>query len=240
MKSSKSIKSEIITSIIIGLLTIGGSFVVAMFTPDSFLVHPVFEINPDKTISSEDTITIKNTGWVQAKNVEIDIITFFSKSKIVSFYCPEGNMPIESNWMQTHEIKMDRLSVNVDCSIILIQNSTQSFYDIVVTADNSPAYKWFGETKTTRSLSNPLNSISIAIGILGIMAGVIASIIQIEIKKRREKEKRIKEFDILKSTQCPNCGSDGLIRYFAYDDKRDDEYCDVLCKDCKWSDGSEL
>ena len=39
---------------------------------------------------------------------------------------------------------------------------------------------------------------------------------------------------------CPNCGSGKLERHEAWDEKRGDRYLVITCKDCKWSNGTEI
>ena len=210
------------------------------------MLYPVFEITPDETMSEVlnhklDLLTIKNTGWIQAKDVEIDISAVFAESKIVKTICLEGDIIRSINWEQTHEVKLDRLSINLECTIGLIQNSNSTFYDVVVTADNAPAQKWFGETQTTKTLSNPQDWISITLAIVGIMAGIITSLIQWNANKKEKRFKqRESEFDPMTSEYCPKCGSNELSRSSEMDPKRDDVYYAILCTKCGWHDHGEL
>jgi len=241
------LNEKIITPIVVGLLTIGGSFLIAIFTPGSFLLYPVFEIETDEFQPSENLpeglhlITIKNIGWIQAKNVEIDISAILADSKIIKSLCSEGDIIPSEDWRKSHEIKIKRLSVNLECKIGLIQNSNYTFYDVVVTAEDAPAYKWFGKTQTVKSLSDPRDLMLMALSIIGVMSGIITLLIQWNNRKRREEiEKRISAFDPLSSRHCPKCGSAELERSVSQDPKRDDVYYQVTCKKCKWSDGGEL
>lgn len=237
---------KIITPIIIGILTISGSFVIAIFTPGSFLLYPVFEIETDKFQPSEnlidglDVISIKNTGWIQAKNVEIYIQAFASDSKIVKSICPEGNIVPSKEWKRDHEIKIERLSVNLVCSIGLIQNSNNTIYDVIITAENAPAYTWIGKTERTQSLSNPAELTVFVILLTGTITSVITVIVQWNHKKRIEEEKKRRLASPLAIENCPECGSNKLSKSTSYDSKRDDMYYDIVCGKCGWIDGGEL
>ena len=175
---------DIADSIILGVLTIIGSLIISAFTPGSLLIHPTFDISTDKfpltNTTQIHTIKVTNTGLVQAKNVQIDILSMFDEFKVVKAICPEGNILQTGNWSSTVKINLSRLSVNVECDINLENKLDQAIYDVVVTADNSPASKWSGQIGQTKTLSDPLN---VAI-IIATMAGLVVSMISF-IKKSR-------------------------------------------------------
>jgi len=56
-------KFEIVFAIIISGITLLGSFTFLLFDPESFLIHPVFEIDVTKSEKyNQNNITVKNVG----------------------------------------------------------------------------------------------------------------------------------------------------------------------------------
>ncbi len=150
---------------IVAIITVLGSILVATLTPGSFLIHPTFTITQSDSFKDNNTnyyaFKIINNGWLQAKNVQINIDSI-DKFNIDSddnlhmrrLVCPESNFNSDNQWKSFGKITLDRLSVNVDCNIVLASKNNTQLFDIVVTADNTPTSEWFGQTSETKVLSN--------------------------------------------------------------------------------------
>ena len=171
---------DIADSIILGVLTIIGSLIISAFTPGGLLIHPTFDISTDKIPLTNTTqihmFKVTNVGSAQAKNVQIDIVSLFDEFKIVRGICPEGDILQTGNWSNTVKINLSRLSVNVECDINLESKSNKEIYDVVVTADNSPASKWSGQIGETKTLNDPLNVVIIIATIAGLVVSMISFI----------------------------------------------------------------
>lgn len=150
---------------IVAIITVLGSILVATLTPGSFLIHPTFIITQSDSFKDNNTnyyaFKIINNGWLQAKNVQINIdsIDKFSIDSndnlhMLRLTCPESNFNSDNQWKSFGKITLDRLSVNVDCNIVLASKNNTQIFDIVVTADNAPTSEWFGQTSETKILSN--------------------------------------------------------------------------------------
>ncbi len=192
---------------IVPIITIMG--VVLFSTEEGIMITPKFEVEFEKSLekitfpgfeitysktgqdsNTLETVTIKNTGWRQAKDVNIFLV-LSSKTKLIDFTCPEGK--IESNVEPTvtfavnvtqTKLKMEKFSVNVDC-VITVQNvdyaikpgsDSHLFKSVVVTADNAPGYQWTEETGILDTFS-ALDSVMILIGVIMAIAGGIITII---------------------------------------------------------------
>lgn len=171
---------KVIIPILVAILAIFGSLLVAFFTPGSFLIHPVFEIDAVKMksekFSSYDVLKIENKGWPQARNVQIEIISDDDMLVINERCIEDPNFGAE--YSMTHKLKIDRVSSNLECKLGIAKKSDSQIYDVIITADNSPAYERIGTTGKTSSLSNPLSSISSAITMIAVIAGIITAVIQ--------------------------------------------------------------
>ena len=148
------ISGAIIAGLIAGV--IGG--------PLAFLITPSFEIeyeewnrtgcaelenyvyqekcpNEDKhqVIKIEKT-TIRNKGLAQAKNAEINFVSF-DPIWIVRQDCPEGKI---DNFEQNRELNLifNRFSTNIDCYIEFESLHPKPIESITITADDTPGYQW--------------------------------------------------------------------------------------------------
>jgi len=158
----------------IGILT----FIGLLLAPGSFLIHPVFEIevtNPSRAEypSAFNEIKITNTGWVQAKNVRINIVPTTTGYTHVT--CPEYSRS-EILLEIVRYFELDRMSVNLPCHMIAHRSDSIDTVQITVTADDSPAYIWKLKEQTTESLSSEVYEfLTISIPLLiGITASIIA------------------------------------------------------------------
>jgi len=178
------LRREFRLAIIVAGITFGGSFIVILFSPGSFLLHPVFEIDPDffDFPSDEKKITqiieIKNTGWVQAKNVRISVDAT-SKIELDRVNCSEKFVqPQEGILENNFEFEMERMSVNLPCDFWFKMPKQEFFVStILITAENSPAYQWTLDNRKTEPLSSTfVDFLKIASIISIVFAGVAVGI----------------------------------------------------------------
>lgn len=128
------------------------TFLGLLFAPGSFLIHPTFEIEFEKK-GGVEFITVTNTGLVQAKNVMIHLKPGILTGNQIED-CPEG--VIAKDWENgpSAKIELSRMSPNLDCFFLTIIVNASHTERITVTADDSPAYIWKFDEKTTESVSS--------------------------------------------------------------------------------------
>lgn len=178
---------KILIPAIVAVITVVGSILAVALTPGSFLIHPNFTIAPSDDFKENGTnyhvFKITNNGAIQAKNVQINIdsIDKFSVDSndnlhMLRLVCPESNFNSDNQWKNYGEITLNRLSVNVDCDIVLASKNSTQIFDITVTADNTPASKWFGATGETQILSdynNYLEMLTALVAVLGVAVSLL-------------------------------------------------------------------
>ena len=184
--------------------------VVLFSTSEGIMITPKFEAEFEKSLekitllpgfeitysgtgqesNNFETVTIKNTGWRQAKDVNIFLI-LASETKLIDFTCPEGEIesnlePIETfaGNVTRAKLKMDKFSVNVDC-VIAVQNldytiqpgnDAHLFKSVVVTADKAPGYQWTEETGVLDTFSAFESVVTLIALIMGIASAIFGYI----------------------------------------------------------------
>jgi len=137
---------EIGIPLLVGGLTLFGF----LLAPGSFLIHPTFEIivMSDSHPQVNDIIIV-NTGWVQAKNVNIHLRP--PPATIETTECPEYT-ELSVRHFSTQSISLERMSQNLPCAIIYV-SANSNLTQVTVTADDSPAFVWEKEKRTTEKIS---------------------------------------------------------------------------------------
>ncbi len=89
----------------VGILTFLG-FLIA---PGSFLIHPTYEVGFESKESGHIKVfTVTNTGWIQAKNVEIHLNPGIVDG-IQTIDCPEGESPPGFDLQNIPKLKLKRM-----------------------------------------------------------------------------------------------------------------------------------
>ncbi len=97
----------------------------------SFDVDVTYQDKSDKL----DTITLQNTGLIQAKDV-VAHIQFDSDVIISDTYCVEGDVSYIKDKLS---IDLARMSTNIPCMIEFPETGNHTITDIVITSDNRSA-----------------------------------------------------------------------------------------------------
>ena len=150
------------------------AFVGILIMPGSFLVHPDFEILVDDSM-----VTIKNKGWVQAKNVNINIQTDLSflydelqnqeKPIEIPHNCPE-DFDVKDLNIYGLQVNMKRVSVDLEC-VLVVPVDKITIDKVVVTSDDSPPSIWKNETSKSEQLTSHITELYYLI--LSTFVGVI-------------------------------------------------------------------
>lgn len=137
------------------------AFIGIFFYPGSFFIHPTFDVKVDHL----GKITITNTGWVQAKNVWVQLLPS-DLTGLSDVSCPELTSISKTNYTDiVNAIKgskeekftfesalvLDRMSSNLSCEFKPFNNEGE-LTKVTVTADNSPPYVWDNTSNQTKSL----------------------------------------------------------------------------------------
>lgn len=127
---SKS-KSNLLTTITFGVL---GLVVLFLVSPDNLVMNPDFQLAIITDDSSEKAYVI-NKGWDQAENV---MITVVGNDELIidDIDCLEGFEIIPFQDSKKLYLHLERMSVNLECSIYFSMNSS-TISKIVVTSDDS-------------------------------------------------------------------------------------------------------
>jgi hypothetical protein len=166
-------------------------FIGIFFYPGSFFIHPTFDVKVDDS----GNITITNTGWIQAKDVKVQLsptdllgLTYTS--------CPELTNILKTNYTNivnaltkddstkfTYEsaLEFDRMSSNLPCEI-KPANNEGILTKVTVTADNSPAFVWTKESNQTKNLTDT-NQIILDLTIILVIVSMISAISSIGINR---------------------------------------------------------
>ena len=176
----------LLTVIIVPIISIIGIFLFG--NAQGLLITPNFDTDifyPNDDFRTE-VLTIKNNGWLQAKNVKV-FINSQDQFDIVqnSSACFEGEYQLP-NPDKTLRIEFDKLSTNVNCLLTFESSNDGKIFYIVITGDNTPGYQWFykkGELKEfgPYEIFAAISSILLSISILATFY------------HQREKVKKVKE-----------------------------------------------
>jgi len=155
------------------------TFLGILLAPGSILLHPTYEIEYEALHNGTiETFTITNTGWIQAKNVKINLhpgdISYLQYED-----CPEGDFG--ENWDSPRDTKMefDRMSSNLSCTFMVIHipedpdaSNLRLTEKMTITSDDSAAFVWTVEEKSIKNVSGfqELSSVIFFGGILTLIA----------------------------------------------------------------------
>lgn len=186
-------KERLLLPIILAVIGLAGTVVITLLAPGSFIIHPVFEIETEDFKFSSDNktktqiIEITNTGWVQAKNVLINIDST-SPIEISKLNCNERIIVEIKNKFEV-ELELERLSVNLPCDIwIKIPPNELLVSNIVITASDSPAYLWTLDKRTTETASDEVDRYVIMFIVPVIFGLVVGTLVELARRPSSKKE----------------------------------------------------
>lgn len=148
---------------------------------DLWVLDRIF-YNPESDGLSQK-ITIKNDGYFQAHDVIIQI-TGKDNLKIIEYTCPEimSDDQIIKKFGKNYIISMPRMSVKLNCEIIINGVESKGLKEVIVTAEQSNPRIWPNDS------INDIRTYSIILNIALFLAiGAIAIIVIYNIAKMYEK-----------------------------------------------------
>lgn len=97
-----------------------------------------------------EKITLKNTGFKQAKNVHA-LVNSVNDSRIVSSDCPETIIDDQS-MNKIHKINFDRMSNGIPCDIEFQSNTNPVVNSATISGDDSPGFHWVAGEEFQRQI----------------------------------------------------------------------------------------
>ena len=182
--------------LVIAAISVIGTIIAALLGLGGLLVHPNFEVKilgiygiPYTTdtgmpqMNQNMTMNVRNVGWVQGKQVQITVLA--PKYITIDFAaCPEPQTALQNNNSFIHQINLERLSVNVDCNFVIHMPELGPF-DIVVTAENSPPYKYNSNSRITAPLFDPEWLLVIILVVIAFGAFIVTELVRKKLEKIR-------------------------------------------------------
>lgn len=110
----------------------------AISTSQGFFITPQFEIKAMDDLNNSTKLTMKNIGWVQAKNVHA-FIDNDNALKLISDNCYEGKL-IPSEKVQ---IKIDflKMSSSIECNLFF-EGKIRNQMSVIMVADETTGKSW--------------------------------------------------------------------------------------------------
>lgn len=138
-----------------------------------FVPQSAFDIDVKQSFKNStqqiQVLSINNVGLKQAKNVEINVSSDVP-IKIVDHTCVEGNFLYATKTITSYEIKFERMSTGVFCSI-QFESSPNGKIFVVATGDDVPGTIWYpGIITQMHIIQSIFASIIIVLGGIGVLA----------------------------------------------------------------------
>ena len=169
-----------VRDIVISLSVAVIAFIGILLAPGSFLIHPSFDnISISQSSELQKVITITNNGWVQAKDVRININSN-GVLNLTNNDCPEGFDVIDKKNHSQLLVHLDRMSTNLPCDLTVDLGKGTQLGTVVVTADNSPAYQRQQDQNITEQLFIYTQNMVTVITIVAVLAVITRIILYIK------------------------------------------------------------
>ena len=155
---------------------------------DMWILWRVYDLNTTNGVSQK--IIIKNEGNAQAQDVLIQILGI-NNFKLIDYTCPElmSSEQITKEHGKKYLIVKPRMSVQLDCEIIINSVGENGVERVIVTANDSHPFVWpDNEINDYRNTAIMVNIFGyVAIGIAGsFLAYLIINLYQEKLKNRKE------------------------------------------------------